>query len=192
MSINLASACWPLDGGWGQSRQTWATNRTRCKQGVTHFSSFFSPIQIQRFLDCLCLFVHNKKSPPTQLIYMQILTQVSIEDLQAANPHFTVLGHVHLPQQVSATEQGPVMYVGSARRRDFGETEDKRYLTIDFFEDQTIKPGMFRLCLCFYLWRYINKRSTQNRSNHKQKKSLFGGLYFFGQLYKSTRSIVDQ
>jgi len=61
--------------------------------------------------------------------------ELSLDDLACAEADFVALGHIHLGQEW-AIDAGnwrvPVVYPGSPRRCNFGETEDKGYVVATF------------------------------------------------------------
>lgn len=63
--------------------------------------------------------------------------ELSLDDLALANPDFVALGHIHLAQEWNLSEPDepgvvPIVYPGSPRRCNFGETEDKSYVIATF------------------------------------------------------------
>lgn len=60
--------------------------------------------------------------------------EVGLEQLGLVGADFYALGHVHKGQSW-AWNGAPVWYPGSPRRTNFGETEPKGYLVVDFAED---------------------------------------------------------
>ena len=60
--------------------------------------------------------------------------EIGYEDLLLARADFVALGHVHRGQ-VFGEPEVPIVYGGSPRRVDYGETEEKGYLLIHFDGD---------------------------------------------------------
>ena len=69
--------------------------------------------------------------------------ELGLEDLALAGADFVALGHVHRAQDW--TWNGvPIVYPGSARRRDFGEVEEKSYVLLEVNQE---------VCGCSYGWK---------------------------------------
>lgn len=70
--------------------------------------------------------------------------EVGIDDLRLTGADFIALGHIHKAQewpddwQTHAAQKGDIAYAGSPRRCNFGETEMKSYIIVEF-EDNELK-----------------------------------------------------
>jgi DNA repair exonuclease SbcCD nuclease subunit len=58
--------------------------------------------------------------------------ELAIDDLALAGADFVALGHIHLGQSWDTDGEIPIVYPGSPRRCNYGETETKSYVVAEF------------------------------------------------------------
>lgn len=63
--------------------------------------------------------------------------EISAAHLDRLGPVPKILGHIHKPQQIAGAH-----YVGSVCRLNYGETEEKRFLIVDYPDDRTLEPAI--------------------------------------------------
>jgi DNA repair exonuclease SbcCD nuclease subunit len=65
--------------------------------------------------------------------------ELGLEDLALANCDAYLLGHIHLPDDMTMSSGAPVSYGGSFRRTAYGEVEEKSIVVLDFEQGKVMR-----------------------------------------------------